>query len=74
MKKILSFVIVLAAAAMVSCAGNTNKKAAEAEAETVEAAAAEETAEKCECGECEACTEKCECCEACAEKAEAANE
>ena len=36
MKKIYAFIVVVAAAAMVSCAGNANKQAA-AEAETVEA-------------------------------------
>ncbi|MDE7305235.1 MAG: hypothetical protein K2N04_04905 [Alistipes sp.] len=57
MKKILSFVVVMAAVAMVGCAGNSNKKAAEAQAEpaAVEAAACD----KCE-GEC---TEECEKCD-----------
>ena len=32
MKKIFSFVVVMAAVAMVSCCGNSNKKAAEGEA------------------------------------------
>ena len=35
MKKIVSFVIVLAAVAMVGCCGNSNKKAAEGAASTV---------------------------------------
>ena len=39
MKKIFSFVVVLAAVAMVGCAGNSNKKAAAAE----EVAPVEET-------------------------------
>lgn len=51
MKKILSFVVLIAAVAMVGCCGNCNKKAA-----------AEEKAccEKCE--QAEACAEKGECC------------
>ncbi|MDE5708851.1 MAG: hypothetical protein K2L09_04345 [Alistipes sp.] len=65
MKKIFSFVIAMAAVAMVGCCGNTTKKAAEGEAQetVVEAAAEGETSccEKCE-GE-----EKCDssCCEKC---------
>ncbi len=60
MKKIFSFVIVLAAVAMVSCGGNNASKPAEAQA-----------AEQC-CGEC---AEKAEgCCGECAEKAEGACE
>lgn len=48
MKKVLSLIVIVAAAAMVSCAGNTNKKAAE----TTEAAeATEQVATEC-CGEC----------------------
>ena len=43
MKKIFSFVVVMAAVAMVSCCGNSNKKAAEGEAA---AAAAETKAEE----------------------------
>lgn len=71
MKKIFSFVVVLAAVAMVGCAGNANKKAAEAAAEettVVEAAAEGEAA-------CEGC-EKCDsaACEKCEAAAEAANE
>lgn len=48
MKKIYAFIVVVAAAAMVSCAGNANKQAA-AEAGTVEVAV-EEVSES--CGEC----------------------
>ncbi len=75
MKKIFSFAIVLCAAAMVSCGGNTTKPAAEATeapaTEAVEAAAeapAEEACcEKCDstnCAECETPCEKAEgeCC------------
>ena len=54
MKKILSFVVVLASVAMVSCGGNANKKAA-VEAE-VEAAAVEnccEQSEECPCEQAE---------------------
>ena len=47
MKKIFSFAIVLAAAAMISCGGNANQAAqAEAEAPAVEAACCGECAEK----------------------------
>ena len=60
MKKIFSFAIVLCAAAMVSCGGNTTKPAAEATeapaTEAVEAAAEEACCEKCDstdCAECE---------------------
>lgn len=56
MKKIFSFVIVLATAAMVSCCGNANKKAAAegaAEAAATEAVAAEAAA-------CDSCTVKCD--------------
>ena len=50
MKKIYAFIVVVAAAAMVSCAGNANKQAA-AEAETVEVAV-EEVSESCvECAD-----------------------
>lgn len=64
MKKILSFVVVMAAAALVGCAGNQNKKAAEAQAgETViEAAACDKCDQKCagDCDKCDQeCTEKC---------------
>lgn len=63
MKKIFSFAIVLVAAAMVSCGGNTTKPAAEAEApatEAVEAAAEEACCEKCDSTECEKCDGACE--------------
>lgn len=71
MKKIFSFAIVLAAAAMVSCCGNATMKTAEGEAEaTTEAAAACE-----KCGACEEAEKGC--CEqadstksCCCEKAE----
>lgn len=59
MKKIFSFVIVLAAVAMVSCGGNANKNAAAEEAAT-EAAATEASA-------CDSCTEKCDSTAACAQ-------
>lgn len=51
MKKIFSFAIVLAAAAMISCGGNANKPvAAEAEAEaTVECTKCEKTDSCCCC-------------------------
>ena len=62
MKKIFSFVVVMAAVAMVSCCGNSNKKAAEGEA-----AAAAATTEAAACTEC---TEKCDSTKDCAEKAE----
>ena len=48
MKKVLSLIVIVAAAAMVSCAGNTNKKAAET---TDAAEATEQVATEC-CGEC----------------------
>ena len=57
MKKIFSFVVVLAAVAMVGCAGNSNKKAAEVEAEATEAAVE--------------CTEECDSTKVCAEAAAA---
>lgn len=69
MKKIYAFIVVVAAAAMVSCAGNANKPAA-AEAETVEVAA--EEVKEC-CGECADSLKKDACCEAAAAEAEAAN-
>lgn len=56
MKKIFSFVVVLAAVAMVGCAGNSNKKAAEVEAEATEAAV-ECTAE---CDSTKVCAEACD--------------
>ncbi|HJA96432.1 MAG TPA: hypothetical protein H9920_01755 [Candidatus Alistipes faecavium] len=65
MKKIFSFVIALAAVAMVGCCGNSNKKAAEAAA--TETAVTESA--------CAGCTEKCDsttACEAAAETTEAA--
>lgn len=73
MKKIFSFVIVLAAVAMVGCCGNTTKKAAEVEAAATEAVAAPACegacAEKCDSAACAAC-EKCDSTKACcAEKA-----
>jgi len=60
MKKVLSLIVIVAAAAMVSCAGNTNKKATEA------AEATEQVATEC-CGECtqaegECCKGEGECC------------
>lgn len=57
MKKIFSCVIVLAAVAMVSCCGNSNKKAAEGAA--VEATAVEAT------DACAGCAEKCDSTAAC---------
>ena len=74
MKKIVSFVIVLAAVAMVGCCGNSNKKAAEAPAAT-EASACANCAEKCD-STAACCAEKADstkaCCEkSCCEKAEA---
>ncbi len=54
MKKIFSFVVVLAAVAMVGCAGNSNKKAAEAEATE----AAVECTE--ECDSTKVCAEACD--------------
>jgi len=70
MKKIFSFVVVLAAAAMVSCGGNANTKPAEAEETTVEATVEETTC----CGECEKC-DSTACCDKCQEAAaEAATE
>lgn len=74
MKKIVSFVIVLAAVAMVGCCGNSNKKAAEGAAAT-EASACANCAEKCD-STAACCAEKADstkaCCEkSCCEKAEA---
>ena len=61
MKKIYAFIVVIAAAAMVSCAGNANKPAA-AQTETVEVAA--EEVGKC-CGEeCPDSLKKDSCCQA----------
>lgn len=77
MKKIFSFVIVVAAVAMVGCCGNTNKKAAEGEAAAVatEVSACAGCTEKCDAEKaCEAekscCAEKCDSTKSCcAEKA-----
>ena len=70
MKKIFSFVVVMAAVAMVSCCGNSNKKAAEGEAAaaaaTTEAAACTECTEKCDSTEA-CCAEKCDSTKDCAE-------
>ncbi len=66
MKKIYAFIVVIAAAAMVSCAGNANKQAA-AEVETVEVAA--EEVSEC-CGECADSLKKDSCCKAEAAAAE----
>ena len=49
MKKIFSFVVVLEAVAMVGCAGNSNKKAAEAAVECTE-----------ECDSTKVCAEACD--------------
>ncbi len=69
MKKILSFIVVAAAVAMVGCAGNPSKPAAEAEAAATEvvAPACDQNCETCE--KAEECTEK-KCCDKaeCAEK------
>ena len=74
MKKLFTLMVIVAAAAMVSCGGNKANKAAEAEAAVTECC---EEAKEC-CGECEGecCKEgECQeegktCCEAAAEKAE----
>lgn len=75
MKKIFSFVVVMAAVAMVSCCGNSNKKTADGEAAavaTTEASACTECTEKCDSEEA-CCAEKCDSTkDCCAEKAEAA--
>lgn len=63
MKKIFSLAIVLCAAAMISCGGNTTKKASDAEA-------AEAT--RTEAAACSECTEKCDSTACCCEKAEGA--
>lgn len=68
MKKIFTFVIALAAVAMVSCAGNSNKKAAEGAETRTEAAACSKCTEKCDsakesCGE--GCCEKADTTKAC---------
>ncbi len=71
MKKIFSFVVVLSAVAMVSCAGNANKNAA-AEAEATEVVATEVVAEP--AAECDStktcCTEACDSTKTCCEQAE----
>ena len=59
MKKIYAFIVVVAAAAMVSCAGNANKQAAAAG--TVEVAV-EEVSES--CGECADSVKADSCCKA----------
>lgn len=64
MKKIFSFVVVLAAVAMVGCCGNSNKKAADAVA--TEAVATEAA--------CEGCTEECDSTANCEKAAAAAAE
>lgn len=69
MKKIFSFVVVLAAVAMVGCCGNSNKKAADAaatEAVATDAAATEAA--------CEGCTEECDSTANCEKAAAAAAE
>lgn len=72
MKKIFSFVVVLAAVAMVGCCGNSNKKAAEGEAEA--AAATEAVCEGCteECDSAATCDKPCENCDKAAETTEEA--
>ena len=77
MKKIVSFVIVLAAVAMVGCCGNSNKKAAQGEAAAVatEASACAGCDAKCDAEACDSskscCAEKCDSTKSCcAEKAE----
>ena len=72
MKKIFSFVIVLAAVAMVSCGGNTTKKAAETEAAATEAVAAPEKCDSTACANCEKCDSTKTCCAEKAAEAEAA--
>lgn len=52
MKKIFSFVIVLAAVAMVSCGGNATKPAEAAEVETVATEVVEEVVEACDSTAC----------------------
>ena len=75
MKKIFSFVVVMAAVAMVSCCGNSNKKAAQGEA--AEASACAGCDAKCDAEACDSskscCAEKCDSTKSCcAEKAEGA--
>ncbi len=64
MKKIFSFAIVVAAAAMIGCCGNANNKTAEAEAQA--------QTECTNCENAEGCCEKTDSC--CCEKAAAAEE
>lgn len=72
MKKFFSFVIVMAAVAMISCGGNANNNAAN----EVEAEVTETVCEGCEkadstcCCEGEECEKADSCCGKCAEKAE----
>lgn len=71
MKKIFSFVVVLCAVALVSCAGNANKNAA-AEAEATETVATEVVAEpaaEC-CDSTKTCCEACDSTKTCCEQAE----
>lgn len=75
MKKFFSFVIVMAAAAMISCSGNANNNAAnEVEAEVTETVCegCEQVDSTCCCEKADsACCEKADsCCGKCAEKAE----
>ena len=79
MTKIFSFVVVMAAVAMVSCCGNSNKKAAQGEAAAVatEASACAGCDAKCDAEACDSskscCAEKCDSTKSCcAEKAEGA--
>ncbi|MCM1151200.1 MAG: hypothetical protein NC209_05490 [Alistipes sp.] len=68
MKKIFSFVIAMAAVAMVGCCGNTTKKAAEGEAAQTVIEASAEGENGC-CGKCCEGEEKCDstCCDKCGE-------
>ena len=64
MKKILSVVVLVAALAMISCAGNNNKKATKCEAATCEQCDA--TCDtKAECAEATKCCDKAECTKSC---------
>lgn len=54
MKKIFTFIVVLSAAAMVSCCGNSNSKQAEGEA-AAETTAVEAAATPCDSTACEKC-------------------
>ena len=71
MKKIFSFVVVMAAVAMVSCCGNSNKKAAQGEAAAVatEASACAGCDAKCDAEACDSskscCAEKCDSTKSC---------